>query len=178
MSNNTKNKLDQLKDLLDADTPTNDYLNTPLQVVDNNELTQKQLAFIDEYMIDLNGAAAAKRVGYSEKTAVVQASRLLTNVNIKVEIQRRQHIEMVKNGVKREHIIQAILDTILQCDIRLGEAFETTDFVSLTNTKLKAIDMLNKMGGYYVQFVVNTQQEIPLFPDVKPDSNIEDVTYE
>lgn len=33
------------------------------------KLTAKQQCFVDEYMIDLNATAAAKRAGYSEKTA-------------------------------------------------------------------------------------------------------------
>jgi len=173
-NNNTRLKLDQLKDMLDADTPATDYLPNTIQPYEPEELTPKQLSFIDEYMIDLNGAQAAKRAGYSEKTAHAQGARLLSNVIIKTEIQRRQHIEMIKNGVKREHIIQTILDTILQCDIRLGDAFEVQDFVSITNTKLKALEMLNKMGGFYTQITINQNIEIPLFPDL---DNTEDVNF-
>lgn len=35
----------------------------------HDPLTDKQRRFIDEYMMDLNATAAAKRAGYSEKTA-------------------------------------------------------------------------------------------------------------
>jgi len=37
------------------------------------KLTQKQSRFIDEYLIDLNGAQAAVRNGYSPKCAKEQA---------------------------------------------------------------------------------------------------------
>ena len=33
------------------------------------KLTDKQKAFCDEYLVDLNGKQAAIRAGYSEKTA-------------------------------------------------------------------------------------------------------------
>ena len=33
------------------------------------KLTDKQKRFVDEYLVDLNATAAAKRAGYSEKTA-------------------------------------------------------------------------------------------------------------
>lgn len=46
-------------------------------------MTAKQLAFCQEYVVDKNGTQAAIRAGYSDKTANEQASRLLTNVNIK-----------------------------------------------------------------------------------------------
>ena len=33
------------------------------------KLTEKQKRFVQEYLVDLNATAAARRAGYSEKTA-------------------------------------------------------------------------------------------------------------
>ncbi len=33
------------------------------------KLTPKQAAFVNEYLVDLNAAGAARRAGYSERTA-------------------------------------------------------------------------------------------------------------
>ena len=38
-------------------------------VVSVAKLNDKQKRFVDEYLVDLNATAAAKRAGYSEKTA-------------------------------------------------------------------------------------------------------------
>lgn len=46
------------------------------------KLNPRQLAFVQEYLIDRNATRAAIAAGYSEKTAKEQASRLLTNVNV------------------------------------------------------------------------------------------------
>lgn len=46
------------------------------------QLNTQQKRFCLEYLKDLNGTKAAIRAGYSEKSATVQASRLLMNVNI------------------------------------------------------------------------------------------------
>lgn len=46
----------------------------------------KQQRFIEEYMIDLNGTAAAIRTGYSPKTARVQAAKMLTIPIIKSSV--------------------------------------------------------------------------------------------
>lgn len=54
-----------------------------------SKLTPKQQRFVEEYTVDCNGAQAAVRAGYSKKTAKEQASRLLTNVNVKEAIQKR-----------------------------------------------------------------------------------------
>src|SRR3990167_7518348 len=50
--------------------------------------TELQMAFCREYVIDWCGKAAAVRAGYSEKTARIQASELLSQPNIRAEIKR------------------------------------------------------------------------------------------
>lgn len=70
-------------------------------------LTQKQCAFVDEYLVDLNGTQAAIRAGYSAKTAHVTACRLLKNVKVKPVIQasmdaRAKRLEISADNVLRE----------------------------------------------------------------------------
>lgn len=50
-------------------------------------LTLKQQAFVDAYLDCLNASEAARRAGYSEKTARQQGQRLLTNVDIAAAVQ-------------------------------------------------------------------------------------------
>ena len=49
-------------------------------------LTKKRRKFIQEYLKDFNATQAAKRAGYSERTAYSQGSRLLKIVEIADEI--------------------------------------------------------------------------------------------
>jgi len=53
-------------------------------------LNDKQLRFIDEYLVDCNATEAAKRAGYSSRSAHNQAKRLIRHDTIKKEIKRRQ----------------------------------------------------------------------------------------
>jgi phage terminase small subunit len=55
-----------------------------------SKLTDKHARFVAEYLIDANATQAAIRAGYSQKTARQQGQRLLTNVDIKAAIRRRQ----------------------------------------------------------------------------------------
>jgi phage terminase small subunit len=55
-----------------------------------NELSDKQLRFCQEYVIDHNGTQAAIRAGYSPHTAKVQAARLLTKATILKEVGRME----------------------------------------------------------------------------------------
>jgi len=50
-------------------------------------LTNKQAAFVREYLVDFNATQAAIRAGYSPKTARSQGARLLTNVDVNAAIQ-------------------------------------------------------------------------------------------
>ena len=52
------------------------------------KLTPRQQAFCAEYLIDLNGAAAARRAGYSKKGADVRGAELLGNRKVQVELQK------------------------------------------------------------------------------------------
>lgn len=52
-------------------------------------LTDQQRRFVDEYLLDLNGAAAARRAGYAEGSDRQTAHRLLTNNYIREAIDAR-----------------------------------------------------------------------------------------
>lgn len=52
-------------------------------------LTKKQRVFVDEYLQCWNATEAAKRAGYSERTAYSIGARLLKNVEIVEDVQAR-----------------------------------------------------------------------------------------
>ena len=51
-------------------------------------LTEKQICFCNEYLIDLNATQAAIRAGYSEKSARQIAQRMLTKDDIQEYLQK------------------------------------------------------------------------------------------
>ena len=52
-------------------------------------MNKKRSRFCDEWMIDFNATKAAQRAGYSKRTAYSQGARLLKDVEIRKELQRR-----------------------------------------------------------------------------------------
>lgn len=71
-------------------------------------LNDKQRRFVEEYLIDLNGKQAAIRAGYSERTAEVQASRLLSNDKVAEAVAagkkaRSERTEITQDQVLREY---------------------------------------------------------------------------
>lgn len=75
-------------------------------------LTPKQQRFVAEYRVDLNATRAAKRAGYSAKTAMQQGARLLSNVEIARAVAEvtRQHLDEV--GVTAKSVLEAIRRTV------------------------------------------------------------------
>ena len=71
-------------------------------------LTAKQEAFCQEYIVDKNGAAAAVRSGYSDKTAKEQASRLLTNVNVKARIDELLEEQSKRCQIDADYVLNGI----------------------------------------------------------------------
>ncbi len=54
------------------------------------DMTPKQHAFVDQYVICRNGAEAARRAGYAAPSARISASRLLTSDNIKAALAEKE----------------------------------------------------------------------------------------
>lgn len=83
-------------------------------------LTAKQSRFIDEYMVDMNGAAAAVRCGYSTRTSRAIAAENLAKPYIKAELQARQAADAARLSIQRKDVLNGLLEAAamakLQCD--------------------------------------------------------------
>jgi len=69
------------------------------------KLNNRQRAFVDEYIIDMNATQAAIRAGYSEKTARSQGQRLLTHVDISKAISERMKQKTEELIMKQDEIL-------------------------------------------------------------------------
>lgn len=78
------------------------------------KLTPKQEAFCQEYVVDLNGAAAARRAGYSEKTAHEQAAQLLAKLNIAERIAELKRERAEKVARTAQDVLNDIISVTLQ----------------------------------------------------------------
>lgn len=69
-------------------------------------LTPQQLRFVREYLFDMNATNAAKRAGYSIKTAAQSACRLMNDSRIRLAIQEAQEALGKKHGITAERILE------------------------------------------------------------------------
>lgn len=99
------------------------------------KLTKKQELFCQEYMIDSNGGAAARRAGYKKKNAYQQATENLRKPLIKARLLELGKDTAEKLQITREQVIAGILGVAKE-----GEH---------EGNRLKAWDMLGKHTGIY-----------------------------
>ncbi len=122
-------------------------------------LTDKQKRFVAEYLVDLNATAAAKRAGYSEKTACEQAARLLANVKVQTAVQeakqaRQERTEITQDMVLRETAKLAFFDIRKMFD-KNGKPLDISMLDDDTAAVLVGLDVqdVTDNDGDYVGFV-------------------------
>lgn len=100
-------------------------------------LTERQRRFAEEYAIDPNATAAARRAGYSERTARAQGQRLLTNIDI------QRHIQQLQDEAAGGRIATMTQTKAFWSSVMLDPAERTVD-------RLRASELLAKAAGAFL----------------------------
>jgi phage terminase small subunit len=117
-------------------------------------LSNKRMAFVNEYLVDFNATQAAIRAGYSTKGARVQGCNLLANPNIKESIKARlDEKAMSANEVLTrlaEHARGDIGDFLdiskVGFEVDLATAFEAGITHLIKKVKMHTVTTLSKDG--------------------------------
>jgi len=78
-------------------------------------LTERNIRFCEEYLVDLNATQAAIRAGYSEKTAAEQSSRLLKNVKISALIQEMRDKRSTRTEITQDYVLRGLQEVAERC---------------------------------------------------------------
>jgi len=81
-----------------------------------DNLNRRQQKFCVEYIKTGNGAKAAINAGYSARTAKNQASRLLTNVNVKAYVSKLKKEAIERNKIELDEVV-SILSSLVRFDV-------------------------------------------------------------
>lgn len=103
-------------------------------------MTHRQELFIQEYIKTGNATSSAIKAGYSERTAKSIGQRLLTFVDIKKkinELSQKIACNSIMTAKERQEYLTKLINA---ADVKVSD-------------KLKALDILNKMTGEYIQKV-------------------------
>lgn len=117
-------------------------------------LTEKQKAFVREYLVDLNATAAAKRAGYSEKTAYSVGNENLTKPEISKAIQKAMQERQERTQVTQDMVVQEI------SKVAFKDAADYSESELKYANKLKALEMLAKHLGLYTENASLPKDEI------------------
>ncbi|AHI65904.1 terminase small subunit [Burkholderia thailandensis] len=74
------------------------------------KLTAKQQRFVDEYLVDLNASAAARRAGYSKKTARVIADENLIKPDIQAAIAEAMKARSERTKIDADRVLQRMVE--------------------------------------------------------------------
>lgn len=120
------------------------------------ELKPKHERFCQEYVIDYNGAQAAIRAGYKEKSARGQASELLTNPNILARIREIQQEQIKRLAISQDFVVLQLIDTynccrepkpVMKYDYAEQAWVESGMYQFDSKGALKALELLGKHLG-------------------------------
>lgn len=76
------------------------------------QLAPRQAKFVDEYLLDSNAAAAARRAGYSAASSRVNGPRLLTNAAVCQALEERQRALRDDAHLDRQKVIDGLLEAV------------------------------------------------------------------
>ena len=117
-------------------------------------LTSKQNLFVSEYLIDLNATQAAIRAGYKGTRARQTASRMVTNGNIKVEIDKRIKEREEKTGITAEYVLTSLQEIAVRC-MQKNPVVDSDGVVVLykfdSSGANKALELLGKHLGLFTE---------------------------
>lgn len=134
------------------------------KVVQNESLTNKQQAFCEEYIVDLNAAQAAIRAGYSEEGARQTGYNLLTNTDIQFEIERLKKARSKRTQITADRVLEELAS--------VGYS-KITDYLDVVEKDVVVGYKKDASGQYdYEQPIVRTQKvvEIKETKEMDPDA--------
>ena len=108
--------------------------------MDQENLTQKQARFVEEYLLDLNAAAAARRAGYSEKNADSIAAQLLSKTKVFEAVQSAIAARSAKTEITAEYVLENLKRLSERC---MGEK----EFAP--SAAARALELLGKHLGLF-----------------------------
>ena len=130
------------------------------------KLTPKQARFIEEYLLDLNATAAARRAGYSEKTANRIATENLSKPVISKAIQDAKSDRAMRTGLTADKVM-ADIETIKRSCMREVPDPVTGEMAMIDpKAALKAAELEGKHLGIWLDKLDVSNKDGSLRPSI------------
>ena len=106
-------------------------------------MTQKQWLFVQEYLVDLCGAAAARRAGYSPAGAKNAAWRLLRDPEVKTIVKEEMEKRAARVQLKQEDVLRELRA------VAFAAASDENGAAVKYASKLRALELLGRHMGLF-----------------------------
>ena len=131
---------------------------------ERKKLTAKQKQFCQEYLIDLNASAAARRAGYSPRTAFRAGQENMQKPAIQETIQKAIEERSNRTQITADQILQALKD-IVEDSTKLDDSGKMLD----ASAACRALELLGKHLRMFVDRVekkekINVYVKVPSRP--------------
>ena len=114
-------------------------------------MTERQKKFVDEYLVTGNASEAARRAGYSKRTAGSQGERMLKNVEIRAKVDARlKEMESERTLTLQEslkHLAAVVRGQVTETVVT--QSGKKVKVPVREADKLWALDMYFKIQGAY-----------------------------
>lgn len=140
---------------------------------------QKQMRFVDEYMIDFNGAQAAIRAGYSPDSAITRSVKLMKMKWIQEEINARTALLRSNKICDAKEVLELLTkvargEETEECVVveGVGAGFSKANIINkvvVPKDRLRALELLGKAHQMFVDRV-----KIDVVPQIIDDIGDED----
>jgi phage terminase small subunit len=147
------------------------------------KLNEKVEVFCHEYMVDYNASKAAHRAGYSAKTAYSQGNRLLKNVEVLSRVRELQIEKTKRLAISQDWVVHQLVDVIEKCikpvpvmqwDYEEREMRQTGEYTFDSKGATKALELLGKHLGMYVDKVELKTEGVTIVNDIPEGSGEHD----
>lgn len=116
-------------------------------------MTPKRTRFVAEYLVDLNGAAAAVRAGYSKRTARQIAHELLAMPAIVAEIVAAERDRAARTELSQDWIVERLKENVARAmtatEVYDRDGNATGEFTYQGNVANRALELLGKHLGMF-----------------------------
>jgi phage terminase small subunit len=142
------------------------------------KLTEQQKAFCDYYIETLNATESYKKAGYKVKTdgaARVNASRLLTNANVRKYVEERMKQKESERIASQDEVLEFLTRVIRGQEIEEVVGFTKYGIVKENKTpstrdRVKAAELLGKRYALFTEKVnVEGNMGVVIIDDTKED---------
>ena len=123
-------------------------------------MNRRQELFVQEYLVDLCGAKAARRAGYAQKHARCQGSRLLRDPEIKRAVDAAMEERLARIQVKQEEVIEELKG------VAMAQASDENGAAVKLGSKLRALELLGKHLGLFEGKNSQWEAKVQILEDV------------